>query len=60
MKKQILQMIDIYNPEVGVEVLISETGTKLWVNVDGICRLRIYGSPAIVINDKTKEEKDSD
>ena len=35
------QMIDIYNPEHEVEVLHTEG--RLWVNVDGVCRLRIYG-----------------
>lgn len=42
------QMIDINSPEV-VEVSINEDGTKLWVNVDGICRLRVYQSQSPII-----------
>lgn len=34
------EAIDITAPENEVEVLIKDDG-RLWVNVDGICRLRI-------------------
>jgi hypothetical protein len=33
-------MIDITGPGV-VEVTVREDGSVLWINVDGICRLRI-------------------
>lgn len=33
--------IDISAPVMGVEVQMSEEGDKLWVNVDGVCVLRI-------------------
>ncbi len=33
------EMLDITAPE-DVEVLISRNGYRVWVNVDGICRLR--------------------
>jgi len=39
-----LKMIDIANPEQSVEVKIvraSLDNTTLWVNVDGICQLRV-------------------
>ena len=41
---QYLQMIDIAEPEI-VEICISEDGTAIWVNVDGICRLRVQRIP---------------
>lgn len=35
-------MIDISEPEgVQVEVVEGQAGKVLWVNVDGVCRLRI-------------------
>jgi len=38
-----MSMIDIAAPKLEVEVLIRDD--KLWVNVDGICHLRIYYIP---------------
>ena len=38
------QMVDITHPEAEVEILYNAdnpSGGVLWVNVDGICRLRI-------------------
>jgi hypothetical protein len=35
------QMIDITNPDHRVEIQIRGDGQVIWVNVDGICRLRI-------------------
>ncbi len=40
-----VQMLDITRPD-NVEVQFSANGLTLWVNVDGICRLRICG-PAV-------------
>jgi hypothetical protein len=36
-------MIDITNPQDQVEVILE--GGKLWVNVDGLCRLRVQPIP---------------
>ncbi len=33
--------LDLEAPEVGVEVAIRDDGGVLWVNVDGVCVLRI-------------------
>ncbi len=38
-----LQMLDINEPDLGVEVVVSSNGTRLWINIDGICRLRVCG-----------------
>jgi hypothetical protein len=42
-----IRMIDINKPEHGVQLSIhsanSTEGDTLWVNVDGLCRLRIVG-----------------
>lgn len=37
---KVLQMIDVCDPEVGIEILVSSDMKKCWVNVDGICRFR--------------------
>ena len=48
------QMIDITQPELAVEVQIGPEaglGQVLWVNVDGLCRLRICQiSPEVKIS----------
>jgi hypothetical protein len=55
--ERILTCVDLQGVGVGVEVLISPSvagnGDTLWVNVDGICRLRItqLGKDALVITD---------
>lgn len=36
----LLDSIDISQPQV-VQIEVTENGKTLWVNVDGICRLRI-------------------
>lgn len=44
------QMVDITGPEVEVEV--SYRDGVLWVNVDGICRLRVCQiKPEILVTD---------
>lgn len=47
-------MLDITAPKAGVEVLVRDDGSVLWVNVDGICRLRIcrIGDNQLVITDE--------
>lgn len=42
------QMIDIYNPKQEVEVILR--GNTLWVNVDGVCRLRVKPIPKKLLN----------
>lgn len=44
-----LTMLDIRDP-IGVEIETSEDGRRLWVNVDGICRLRVTfaSKPALI------------
>lgn len=39
------EMIDIRfsTPEDGVEVTYSPTKQTLWINVNGVCRLRVQG-----------------
>lgn len=50
------QMIDITAPKYEVEIAISKDydGNVIWVNVDGICRLRIcrVSSEIIKIDDR--------
>lgn len=46
----LITQLDITHPQV-VEVRIREDGTVLWVNVDGICRLRICQIGHLKLND---------
>lgn len=43
-------MIDIRGPE-HVEIALDEDHETIWVNVDGVCRLRICGVKHLVIDD---------
>ena len=42
MDAKLIQMLDICIPD-NVEIVFNHDSTKLWINVDGICRLRIQG-----------------
>lgn len=44
------EMVDLSNPT-DVEVLIRQDGKTLWINVDGVCRLRICNIKGLEIND---------
>lgn len=44
------QMIDITEPQ-EVEVLIREDHKTLWINVDGVCRLRVSHISKLQIDD---------
>lgn len=59
MSEAILNMIDIRSPEFGVEVHIDESGKRLWVNVDGICKLRIYDIQTLTVIDEREERDDT-
>ena len=48
--------IDITGVEAGVEILHDQQRGVLWVNVDGICRLRICRLPSQPIQVKTLYE----
>lgn len=37
---RVQQMLDIVNPSEQIEILIDHQGGTVWVNIDGICRLR--------------------
>lgn len=51
------QMIDITAPEIEVEVAFTDS--VLWVNIDGLCRLRVcqIKPGVLVINDLTKPQE---
>ena len=44
MKETEIRLLDITAPE-GVQIQIRADGEVVWVNVDGICRLRICQIP---------------
>lgn len=52
MPAHIRKMIDI-DKAYDVEITVDNTG-KLWINVDGICLLRIGKANIIMIDDKRK------
>ena len=41
MREKEITMLDIAKPDIAVQVQISPDSKTLWVNVDGLCRLRI-------------------
>jgi hypothetical protein len=49
MKEEILQLLDITGAE-NVEVLIREDKKVIWINVNGLCRLRICQIKILEIN----------
>lgn len=48
-------MIDITGPE-HVEIALNEAHEIIWVNVDGICRLRICKVKHLVIEDMKAQQ----
>jgi hypothetical protein len=51
MKEEVLQLLDITGAE-HVEVLIRDDRKVIWVNVNGICRLRVCQIETLVVNDE--------
>jgi hypothetical protein len=51
MSEEIPELVDITGPT-HVEVLLREDRSVLWINVDGICRLRICKIQNFVFNDE--------
>lgn len=45
------EMLDITAPQV-IEVEVREDGKVLWINIDGICRLRVCQINELVITDR--------
>ena len=43
MRGETKTMLDLVDPDHGVQLQISPEGDKVWVNVDGICRMRVQG-----------------
>lgn len=52
--------IDIANPRLEVEVQTSEEGDRLWINVDGVCILRIQHIKPGVLKLPSNKENGSD
>jgi hypothetical protein len=50
-------MKDITAPE-EVEILIKEDGKVIWINVDGICELRVCRISKLTVNDERKVENE--
>ena len=52
--QQLLNMaLDITAPKYIVEVQTREDGSVLWINVDGVCVLRICKIPELHVNGKS-------
>lgn len=49
-------MLDITRPDTVVEVMVNNDGTVMWVNVDGVCRLRVCRIPHLVLMDMREEK----
>ena len=46
------EVLDLTAPIEGVQVQVREDGKVLWVNVDGVCRLRVCRIPELEIEDR--------
>lgn len=46
-----LPYVDVIAPEGGVVITVRPDGRRLWVNVDGMCVLRITNIPYLEIED---------
>ena len=51
-------MIDLTAPEI-VEVLVRSDGKVIWINIDGVCRLRACRINKLEINDERKQDDKS-
>ena len=51
--------IDIADPRLEVEVQTSEEGDRLWINIDGVCVLRIQNMKPGVLKLPTNKENGS-
>ena len=52
---QDLIVLDLRNQEVNVTV--NPQGTIIWVNVDGMCRLRVAAAKSIKIEDRRENKR---
>jgi predicted transcriptional regulator len=50
-----IEMLDINHPAI-VEVKINHRGDVIWINIDGICRLRACGVKTLLIEDERDED----
>ena len=50
-----IQMLDIARPD-EIEITFSPDHQKLWINIDGICRLRVTGIAVAVAWERMNEE----
>jgi len=62
MKKKVVpisrlpEQIDLHDSKV-VELVIRDDGKVVWVNVDGVCRLRVCRIESLVIEDQRKKKR---
>ena len=57
MREKEITMLDIVKPDHGVQVQINEDSRTLWVNVDGVCRLRVCQISRLDLVDDRKGPK---
>lgn len=48
MPEQMLHMIDCHHEDVEIRIAKDGEGFKVWVNVNGVCRLRAYKSSLVI------------
>ena len=56
MKVEEIRMVDVRDPDVGVEINISSDQKIIHINVDGICIARIQNNKYLEINGRTYSE----
>jgi hypothetical protein len=51
-----IYQLDITKPDIGVEIQIKDDSKVIWVNVDGICVLRICQISNLIVNDERSKK----
>jgi hypothetical protein len=51
--------LDITAPNHSVQIEIREDGQVIWVNIDGVCALRVCRIPKLELNDSRKRILDT-
>lgn len=57
LNSRMIPQIDITAPRVGVEISVRADGKVVWINVDGVCALRVCQIPDLTINDERQHER---
>lgn len=52
-----LEQLDFHDSKI-VEIVVRDDSRVVWVNVDGVCRLRVCRIEKLVVTDQRKKRKE--